>query len=133
MEVLEAALRQYPGRALINSISLEQVKFEKLLPLAQKYGAMFILLPLSDAGLPKTMEEKIEIIEKITARAYELGMKKEDIVVDGLVTTVGANPGAALETLETIRYCKKEDWLQYADCPIFLSDFLNGVLSIRLF
>lgn len=107
VEVLEAALRQYPGRALINSISLEQVKFEKLLPLAQKYGAMFILLPLSDAGLPKTMEEKIEIIEKITARAYELGMKKEDIVVDGLVTTVGANPGAALETLETIRYCKE--------------------------
>jgi len=106
VEVLEAALRRYPGRALINSVSLESVKFEKLLPVAKKYGAMFILLPLSDEGLPRSMEEKITIIEKIEARAYELGMRKEDIVVDGLVATVGANPGAALETLETIRYCK---------------------------
>lgn len=106
VEVLEAALRRYPGRALINSISLESVKFERLLPIAEKYGAMFILLPLSDEGLPKNIEEKIAIIEKIVDRACELGMKKEDIVVDGLVTTVGANPAAALETLETIRYCK---------------------------
>lgn len=107
VDVLEAALRRYPGRALINSISLEQVKFEKLLPLAKKYGAMFILLPLSDEGLPKDTQEKIEIIEKIVKRAKELGMEKEDIVVDGLVATVGANPKAALETLETIRYCKE--------------------------
>lgn len=107
VEVLEAALRRYPGRALINSISYEKVKFESLLPIAKKYGAMFILLPLSDEGLPKSLEEKIDIIEKIQARAYELGLHKEDIVVDGLVATVGANKLAALETLETIRYCKK--------------------------
>ena len=67
---------------------------------------MFILLPLSDAGLPKDIEEKKEIIHKIYDRALSLGMRKEDIVVDGLVATVGANPKAALETLETIRYCK---------------------------
>lgn len=108
VDVLEAALRRYPGRALINSVSLERVKFETLLPIAKKYGAMFILLPLSDEGLPKTIEEKIAIIEKIENRAYELGMTKEDIIVDGLVATVGANPTAALETLETIRYCKKK-------------------------
>ncbi len=107
VEVLEAALRRYPGRALINSISLERVKFEKLLPIAKKYGAMFILLPLSDEGLPKSIEEKIHIIETITKRAFELGMTKEDIVVDGLVATVGANKRAAIETLETIRYCKE--------------------------
>lgn len=107
MEVMEAALRTYPGRALINSISYEKVKFENLLPLAKKYGAMFILLPLSDEGLPKNLEEKKEIIRLITDRAYELGMCKEDIIVDGLVTTVGANKRAALETLETIRYCKE--------------------------
>lgn len=106
VDVIEAALRRYPGRALINSISLETEKFEKLLPIAKKYGAMFILLPLSDAGLPKDLAEKIDIINKITARAYELGMKKTDIVVDGLVATVGANKMAAIETLETIRYCK---------------------------
>ena len=107
VEVLEAALRNYPGRALVNSVSLETEKFEKLLPIAAKYGAMFILLPLSDAGLPKDIEEKKEIIHKIYDRALSLGMCKEDIVVDGLVATVGANPKAALETLETIRYCKE--------------------------
>ncbi|MBO5472638.1 MAG: homocysteine S-methyltransferase family protein [Lachnospiraceae bacterium] len=107
VDVLEAALRRYPGRALINSISYEKVKFESLLSIAKKYGAMFILLPLSDEGLPKSLEEKIDIIEKIKARACELGMRREDIVVDGLVATVGANKTAALETLETIRYCKR--------------------------
>lgn len=106
VDVLEEALRQYPGRALINSISLEKEKYEKLLPLAAKYGAMFILLPLSDKGLPENLEEKKQIIHTILDRALSLGMTKEDIIVDGLVATVGANKMAALETLETIRYCK---------------------------
>ena len=108
VDVIEAALRLYPGRALINSISLETEKFEKLIPIAKKYGAMFILLPLSDQGLPKDLAEKKQIIHTILDRAYEVGMTKEDIIVDGLVTTVGANPLAALETIETIRYCKEE-------------------------
>lgn len=106
IDVLEAALRMYPGRALVNSVSYEKEKFENLLPIVKKYGAMFILLPLSDEGLPKDLEEKKQIIDKIYNRAIALGMKKEDIVVDGLVTTVGANKMAALETIETIRYCK---------------------------
>ncbi len=108
VDVIEHALRIYPGRALINSISLEKEKFEKLLPLAKKYGAMFILLPLSDEGLPKGIDEKKQIIHTIYERAMELGFVKEDIIVDGLVTTVGANKSAALETLETIAYCKQE-------------------------
>lgn len=108
IDVMEAALRTYPGRALINSISLEKEKFERLLPIAGKYGAMFILLPLSDEGLPGSLDEKKEIIHKILKRALSLGMAKEDIVVDGLVATVGASPNAAVETLETIRYCKDE-------------------------
>lgn len=108
VDVIEAALRIYPGRALINSISMESEKMKRLIPIAKKYGAMFILLPLSDAGLPKNLEEKKEIIRTVTDEAYRLGMKPEDIVVDGLVATVGANPNAAVETLETIRYCKQE-------------------------
>ena len=107
VDVLEAALRRYPGRALINSISYEKAKMEALLPIAKKYGAMFVLLPLSDEGLPKSPEEKTSIIEKIQTCAYEAGMRKEDIVVDGLVATVGANKSAAVETLETIRYCRQ--------------------------
>ena len=108
VDIIETALRHYPGRALINSISLETEKFEKLLPIARKYGAMFILLPLSDEGLPETIEKKKEIIHTIMDRALSLGLRKEDIVVDGLVATVGANKRAALETLETISYCKNE-------------------------
>lgn len=108
VEVIEHALRIYPGRALINSISLESEKFEKLMPIARKYGAMFILLPLSDEGLPKNIEEKKKIIHTIYDRAMELGFAKEDIVVDGLVATVGANRNAAIETMETITYCKNE-------------------------
>lgn len=108
VDVIEAALRIYPGRALINSISLEKEKFQRLLPIAKKYGAMFILLPLSDAGLPKDLQEKKEIIHTILEEALRLGFVKEDIVVDGLVATVGANKEAAIETLETIRYCKEE-------------------------
>jgi 5-methyltetrahydrofolate--homocysteine methyltransferase len=107
VEVIEAALRKYPGRALINSISFESAKIEALLPIARKYGAMFILLPLSDAGLPKDLDEKKSIIHKILDRALAMGMSKDDIVVDGLVATVAANPKAAIETLETIRYCKE--------------------------
>ena len=108
VEVIEAALRRYPGRALINSVSGETHKLEKLLPIARKYGAMFILLPLSDEGLPENLTKKIEIIEKISQRAFQSGLTREDIIVDGLVTTVGANKHAAQEVLETIRYCRRE-------------------------
>ena len=108
VDIIEAALRIYPGRALINSISLEKEKFEKLLPIAKKYGAMFILLPLSDEGLPKDAEEKRQIVRTILDAALKIGLHKEDIIVDGLVATVGANPLAALECFDTIQYCKDE-------------------------
>lgn len=108
VDIIEEALRIYPGRALINSISLEKEKIEKLLPVAKKYGAMFILLPLSDEGLPENSEEKHRIIRTILEEAVRIGMDKEDIIVDGLVATIGANPKAALECFETFSYCKNE-------------------------
>jgi len=107
-EIIESALRRYPGRALINSISLEEGKMEQLLPAAKKYGAMFILLPLSQNGLPKDMEEKKQIIDTILSEAKKYGLSEEDIFVDGLVNTIGANPSAAIAAAETIRYCKEE-------------------------
>ncbi len=108
VEVMEAALRAYPGRALVNSISMEKEKIEKLLPLVKKYGAMFILLPLSDKGLPESLEEKKTLIHQVLEKAEACGIARDRIIVDGLVTTIGANKKAALETLETIRYCKEE-------------------------
>lgn len=104
-EVLEAALRIYPGRALVNSVSLEKVKMEEILPLVRKYGAMFILLPLSDKGLPESSQEKEDIINTVLHTAFEMGFTKNDVVVDGLVATVGAQKDAAINCLKTINYC----------------------------
>lgn len=106
IEVIEAALRCYHGRALVNSVSCEQVKLEKLLPVVKKYGAMFILLPLTDHGLPKDLEERKKNIGTVLDKAYELGFEKEDIVVDGLTGSVGASPLAASDTIETIAYAR---------------------------
>lgn len=108
IHIIEHALRLYPGRALINSISLESVKCRPLMKIAAKYGAMCILLPLSDKGLPESLEEKIDNINQLIAIAKEEGVPRENLVIDGLVATVGANKNAAIETLQTIAYCKNE-------------------------
>lgn len=108
VDVIEAALRIYPGRALINSISLEPDKLERLIPIAKKYGAMFVLLPLSEKGLPKDLAEKKNIIHTIVDAARRVGLSEEDIVVDALVNTIGANKEAAILALATISYCKRE-------------------------
>lgn len=108
IEVMEEALRVYPGRALMNSISLESSKCDAMLSLAKKYGAMFILLPLSDKGLPENSAEKREILEQIYHKAMAHGLAHEDIIVDGLVSTVGANAAAGVECFDTIAYCKND-------------------------
>ncbi|MDD3296937.1 MAG: homocysteine S-methyltransferase family protein [Candidatus Omnitrophica bacterium] len=106
-EVLEAALRFYPGRALINSISGEKKKVRKLLPLAKKYGAMFILLPLSGKKLPLRFAERKKNINNIYALAKKEGFDKSDIVVDVLAMAVSCHYFAAEEALKTIRWCAK--------------------------
>jgi len=103
-DVIEAALRLYPGRALINSISGESAKIEKLLPAAAKYGAMFILLPLADGDIPETAEKRKEIIEDVFEKASALGFTKSDIVIDGLVMAVSSDFKAPVETLKTIEW-----------------------------
>jgi len=107
IDTIETALRHYPGRALINSISGEPDKLERLLPLAAKYGAMFILLPLTGKELPETAEKRIAIIRHIFKQAEAFGFTKEDIVVDGLVMTVASDPAAPVETLRTIEWCTR--------------------------
>ena len=108
VDVIEAALRIYPGRALVNSVSCEKEKMEQLLPIVKKYGAMFILLPLSESGLPKDQFEKRRFIHMVMTEALKHDLTKEDIIVDGLVNTIGAGKDAAKETLSTIRYCKED-------------------------
>ena len=106
IDIMEEALRIYPGRALINSISYESAKCETMLALAKKYGAMFILLPLSDTGLPKNNSEKVKVLEKIYDKAMEMGLTHDAVIVDGLVTTVGANAKAGVECFDMFNYCK---------------------------
>ncbi|MCR5674701.1 MAG: homocysteine S-methyltransferase family protein [Lachnospiraceae bacterium] len=108
-DTMEDALRHYPGRALINSISLEKGKAERFLPLAKKYGAMFILLPVGEDGIPNNFSEKIDNIVRLWDKARKLGFCKEDIVVDGLVATIGADPQAAVSVLDTVDWCREHD------------------------
>ena len=107
-EVMEAALRIYPGRALVNSVSLEEGRAERLFPLVKKYGAMVVVLPLGSNGLPKDAAERRENLRALVQKAGEYGIPKESIVADGLVMTVGAEPQAALDALDTIKYCKDD-------------------------
>lgn len=106
--VMEAALRVYPGRALVNSVSLEEGRAERLFPLVKKYGAMVVVLPLGSNGLPKDAAERRENLHTLVQKAGEFGIPREAIVADGLVMTVGAEPMAALDALDTIKYCKDE-------------------------
>jgi len=105
IEAIEAALRIYPGRMLINSISGEKEKMKRLLPLAAKYGAMFILLPLTDDEIPHTAKKRQSIIKHIFQAAKKYGFTKDDFIVDGLVMAVASDPKAAKETLKTLSWC----------------------------
>lgn len=104
-KAIEAAVRVYPGRALINSISGESKKIKRLLPLAAKYGAMFILLPIDKSGIAESFEKRKKIIGAIFNQAQKLGFTKEDIIVDCLAMTVSSNPKSATETIKTIKWC----------------------------
>ncbi len=104
--VMEEALRRYPGRALVNSVSLEEKKIREMLPLVKKYGAMFILLPLSDEGIPQGAEERVKVIRRILDHGKKLGISEDSAVVDCLVQTVAAAPEGAKDALDTIRWCK---------------------------
>ncbi|MFH1094067.1 MAG: homocysteine S-methyltransferase family protein [Candidatus Omnitrophota bacterium] len=104
IDAVERALRLYPGRALINSISAEKHKLKKLLPIAAKYGAMFIVLPLNDREVPRTFSRRKKIVMQIYEKAKRFGFTKRDLVIDGLIMTVSSYPQAGLQTLKMIRW-----------------------------
>ncbi|MCE5285266.1 MAG: homocysteine S-methyltransferase family protein [Pelosinus sp.] len=105
---LEAGLKAYPGRALINSVSAEPERLESFLPLAKKYGAAILCLPIAPGGVPATAEERVAIIKEITAKAITQGMRPQDFVLDALVMTVAANSAAAKETLHTLKLYREQ-------------------------
>ena len=108
-EVLERALKVYPGRPLINSVNgADDRVLEKVLSLAKKYGAAVLCLPLEKGNLPKTAEERIRIARRIIEKALAMGLRKEDLLLDPLVLTIGSSDTGARETLKTISLYKKE-------------------------
>ncbi len=104
-EAIEAALKMYPGRALINSLSAEKEKIKKLLPVIKRYGAMCILLPLDDKGIPDTIKKRQKIVSGLLRQVNREGLRKEDVVVDAMLMTVSAQGDAPRQSLETIRWC----------------------------
>lgn len=104
-EAVIAALPYCPGSALVNSISGEGDRMEKLGPLCRQWGAPFILLPIQGRKLPVKASERIAIIESLLARAEALGIPRRLILVDVLALAVASKAEAAREGLETIRWC----------------------------
>lgn len=102
-DALEAALKVCPGKPLVNSVNGEKAKLERVLPLVRDRGAAVIGLTMDDSGIPGTAEKRLEIAQLILDRAVKIGIAAEDVVIDPLVLTVGADQQAALVTLQTIR------------------------------
>lgn len=107
-EVIEAGLRYYHGRALINSNSDNGEKTHKIFALAKKYGAAVILLPLSENRLPKTAQQRLEIARKLVDMGLQAGLKDTDFMLDALVMTVSTDAQAPQEVLEALRLYKQE-------------------------
>ncbi|GIM29567.1 5-methyltetrahydrofolate--homocysteine methyltransferase [Clostridium polyendosporum] len=107
-KVVEAALRVYNGKAILNSVNGEDKILDSLLPLVKKYGAAVVGLTLDERGLPTSKEERIEIAEKIIKRAEEYGISKEDIYIDCLTLTASTSQDQTFETLKAITYLREQ-------------------------
>jgi len=107
-EALEAALKVYKGKPLINSVTGEEHSLEKVLPLVKEYGTAVIGLVQDDEGIPSNLEGRLAIAYKIVERAESVGIPRQDIIIDCLAFTVGADASSGLVTIETIRRVKAE-------------------------
>ena len=107
-DALAAALAVLPGRPLVNSVNGEEASLEALLPVIKEFGVPVIGLVMHDDGIPNDADTRVSVAGKIIERAAKLGIPTEDIVVDPLVLTVGADSEAGVVTLETIRRIREE-------------------------
>ncbi len=107
-EVLEAALRVYAGKPIVNSVNGEEKSLETMLPLVKKYGACVVGLTLDENGIPKTDEGRFSIAKKILDRALAYGIPKEDVFIDCLTLTASAEQDGVMETLNALSRVKNE-------------------------
>jgi len=107
-EVLEAALRVYNGKPIVNSANGEKDTMDKIFPIVKKYGAAIVCLALDEDGIPKTAEKRVEIARNIMNTALSYGIPKEDIIIDTLTLTASAEQDGVVETLKALEMVKKD-------------------------
>ena len=107
-EVIEAVLKTYPGKVLINSVNGTQECMDEVVPIVAKYGAAVLGLALDDDGLPKTAEKRVEIADKIISTAKEYGISQNNVAIDCLVLTASAQQKAVKETIRALTLVKEK-------------------------
>ena len=107
-EAIEKALRYYNGKPIVNSVNAEEKSLSTILPLVAKYGASVVGLTIDENGIPKTIEERVRLAEKIIERAKSYGIREEDVYIDCLTLTVSAEPDQAMNTLKAIEILKSK-------------------------
>lgn len=107
-EVMEAALRVYNGKPIVNSVNAEEKSLETILPLVKKYGAAVVGLTLDEEGIPKTADKRFELAKKILDRALSYGIRKEDVYIDCLTLTASAEQENVMETVKAVERVKNE-------------------------
>ena len=105
---MEAALRRYNGKAMINSVSGKKESMDTVFPLAKKYGGVIVALTLDESGIPETATERLEIAKRILCEAEKYGISKKDIIFDPLAMTISADNKAARETLLAVELIGRE-------------------------
>ena len=108
IEALEAALAVYQGKALVNSVTAEDERMDRILPIVRKYGAAVIGMSNDETGITMVPQERVEIARRIIDRAQYYGIPREDVVIDPIAMTVAADPQAGVITLETMRLIKEQ-------------------------
>lgn len=105
---LEATMRIYNGKPMVNSVNGKASSMKEVFPLVKKYGGVVVCLCLDENGIPSTAQGRIEIAEKIIRTAAEYGIDKKDLVVDALVMTISTDKNNAIETLKAVKYIRNE-------------------------
>jgi 5-methyltetrahydrofolate--homocysteine methyltransferase len=108
IEALEAGLSVYEGRALVNSVTAEDERLDEILPLVARHDAAVIGLANDETGIPETPQKRLECARKIVAAAKDHGIATEDVIIDPLAMTVGADTEAVTTTLRTISLIRDE-------------------------
>ena len=127
--VIETGLREFCGKAIINSVNGEEAKLETVLPMAKKYGAAVVGLTIDEKGIPESADGRFEIAKRILDAAEEYGIPKSDVFIDCLCMTVSANQNAAAETLKAVRMVKETFGVH---CLLGVSNISFGLPSREL-